>query len=319
MIDSGNVLLLRPVQPNTGFSLPRVRAPLGAGQQSSSLIVASIYLLPAPVDADFVHFFDSEVRPAQMAAGATALVSFQTESAENNFPALPVRSGEHAFVWFAAFASTAHHAAYLTKLSGSADWSSRVQPQLARRLLAEQRLLLEPTPRSLLGQAMPPGFELNRTGAASDFDFLEGNWDVVNRRLRQRGIGSTEWIEFSATMRAWLHLGGVANSDEIVFPSQDWAGMTVRAFDVQKRQWSIYWINSRHGVLSPAVRGGFTGDRGEFYGEDDDDGRPVKVRFIWTMLTRDLARWEQAFAYDGGQQWETNWIMEMSRSGATPS
>jgi hypothetical protein len=41
-------------------------------------------------------------------------------------------------------------------------------------------------------------------------------------------------------------------------------------------------INSKSGILFPPVEGGFIGDRGEFYGTDDDDGRPVKVRFVWT-------------------------------------
>jgi hypothetical protein len=52
------------------------------------------------------------------------------------------------------------------------------------------------------------------------------------------------------------------------------------------------------------VVGGFTGDRGE----DEHDGRPVKVRFIWNRRGRDAARWEQVFAFDG-RPWETNWIM----------
>ena len=146
-----------------------------------------------------------------------------------------------------------------------------------------------------------------------DFDFIAGEWNVVNRRLKRRAAGSDEWDVFPATSRAALHLGGVVNVDELQFATQAWAGMTVRSFDLAKRQWSIYWIDSRSGTLFPPVHGGFHGDRGEFYGDDTDDGRPVKVRYIWTKPNDEgVARWQQAFSYDG-LTWETNWVMEFTR------
>lgn len=157
------------------------------------------------------------------------------------------------------------------------------------------------------------GYTTLRTGGAHDFDFIAGAWNIANRRLAARGVGSTEWEAFSSTCRAALHLGGIANVEEIACPARGWTGMTVRSFDLARRQWSIRWISSATGAIDPGVVGGFTGDRGEFYGEDEHDGRPVKVRFIWTRLGRDAARWEQAFSFDG-QPWETNWIMELTRA-----
>jgi hypothetical protein len=70
--------------------------------------------------------------------------------------------------------------------------------------------------------------------------------------------------------------------------------------------------------MDPPVVGGFAGDRGEFYGEDEDEGRPVRVRFVWTRLSPDAARWEQAFSFGGGP-WETNWVMEFTRETARPA
>ena len=89
--------------------------------------------------------------------------------------------------------------------------------------------------------------------------------------------------------------------------------MTLRTFDTAKRQWSIYWVNSRLGTMLPPVVGGFSGNRGEFVGDDDDDGRPVKVVYRWAKLGLDAAHWEQAFSYDGGATWETNWVMDLAR------
>src|SRR5262249_39034863 len=138
-------------------------------------------------------------------------------------------------------------------------------------------------------------------------------WKVANRRLRQRGVGSHDWDDFPATSLMKLHLGGIANADEIEFPTKGSSGMTVRTFDLEKRQWSIYWISSRTGTLDPPVVGGFEGDRGQFCGDDHDDGRPVKVIFHWLKKGADGAHWDQAFSYDGGKTWETNWMMELTR------
>ncbi len=88
----------------------------------------------------------------------------------------------------------------------------------------------------------------------------------------------------------------------------------MRTFDLEKRQWSIYWGSSTTGTLdSVPVVGGFEGNRGEFYAEDRDSGRPIRVLYLWTILDHDHARWEQAFSYDN-QSWETNRRADFSRS-----
>jgi hypothetical protein len=86
----------------------------------------------------------------------------------------------------------------------------------------------------------------------------------------------------------------------------------LRIFDLKRRQWAIYWIESRAGVLLPPVFGGFNGDRGEFYGEDDLAGESAIFRFEWTRLGADEARWEQAYSRDG-TTWKVNWVMEYRR------
>ena len=58
-----------------------------------------------------------------------------------------------------------------------------------------------------------------------------------------------------------------------------------------------------------------TGVVHEFYGEDRDDGRPVKVRFTWDKIDADHARWEQAFSYDD-RTWEANWTADFTRADA---
>jgi hypothetical protein len=150
------------------------------------------------------------------------------------------------------------------------------------------------------------------TGDIHDFDFFVGEWNSVNRRLKKRWVGSDDWDVFPNTVRCESRMGGVVNIDEVVFPTKGWSGMTIRTFSLEKRQWSLYWINSRTGELFPPVVGGFTGDYGEFYGDDTDEGQPIKVVFRWTRLGPDAAHWEQAFSLDG-KQWETNWMVEHKR------
>jgi len=66
-------------------------------------------------------------------------------------------------------------------------------------------------------------------------------------------------------------------------------------------------------VIDPPVVGPFVDGRGEFYGDDVHDGKPIRVRYLWSGITPTTAHWEQAFSADGGQTWETNWHMESTR------
>jgi len=155
-------------------------------------------------------------------------------------------------------------------------------------------------------------------GRPHDFDFLVGRWHIANRRLRQRHVGSTDWIEFSATHQAWSHLGGLVSVDDNVFHDMGVGGLSFRALDLATQRWHIHWVSSRDGRVSPPVIGGWNGDVGRFAGDDEDDGRPVRVRFLWERLGPDRARWSQDFALAGADgapdgPWETNWVMEFSR------
>lgn len=151
MLDSDNVLLLRPVRPDAGFRLTgAVRAPVYRREISHELIVATSYVFDASLDRDFLDFFAEEVGPALTASGAPPIACFATEYAANNFPALPVREGEHVFVWFAAFADHAAYARHLAALAVSPEWQA-LAPALRRQLLTPpQTLRLAPTARSLL-------------------------------------------------------------------------------------------------------------------------------------------------------------------------
>ena len=146
-----------------------------------------------------------------------------------------------------------------------------------------------------------------------DFDFLFGSWDVAHRRLIDRLVGSNAWETFDGTCLCRQILGGVGNLDEFTFPTTGLMGATLRLYDPERAEWSLYWASSRTGRLEPPVVGAFVDGVGEFYGDDVHAGAPIRVHYRWSGITPASARWEQAFSVDGGAIWESNWVMEFSR------
>jgi hypothetical protein len=152
MVDSDDVLLLRPVDAGAGFRLGDLaRPPVGADEQPRSLVVATICHRATPVDDEFVTFFDRDVEPVLRETGGAPVARLRTEYAENTFPALPVRTGEHVFVWFATFAGPDAHREHTDRLAEHREWRDTVLPRLLSHLsAAPQPLRLLPTARSLL-------------------------------------------------------------------------------------------------------------------------------------------------------------------------
>jgi len=165
------------------------------------------------------------------------------------------------------------------------------------------------TPKPL----QPPGFSTSLKGGAHDFDYLVGAWSTQQKRLKALAVGSREWVEAPANRHcAEPYLSGQAIVEQSQFPNKSPAGLFIYTFSPAKQQWSIRWVNGKTGELEPPYVGGFQGTRGEFYGDDDYDGRPIKVRVIWTNPDRDHARWEQSFSFDD-RTWEVNWISDFTR------
>jgi hypothetical protein len=151
-----------------------------------------------------------------------------------------------------------------------------------------------------------------------DWDFLVGRWSVRHRRLKARLAGSTEWEEFAGTCINWPTLGGKGNVDDnvIELPGGTYCAMGIRALDAQAGQWLIWWLDLRNPTIDPPMRGGFKDGIGIFLADETLNGRPIKVRFRWSQITPTSAQWEQAFSPDGGETWETNWIMDFARASA---
>jgi NIPSNAP len=130
MIDSDNVLLLRPTGPSSGFQLTgAARPPVGADLAPAPTVVAVICYLASPVDDAVLSAFARDVLPL---LPKLPLATLCTLYEENNFPALPVRVNEHVLVWF------------------SFEDPGGLLAQLPEWIVDTEVLLLAPTPRSLL-------------------------------------------------------------------------------------------------------------------------------------------------------------------------
>lgn len=152
MLDSDNVLLLRPALPTSGFSFKNSDRPQpGSKEVDTGLVIVTIYYFSASVSQDFVDFFERTLKPLVTDTGVAVDAYFVTENSANNFPQLPVREGEHVFVWFMRFADQASYERHVAALSGSQRWRNKVAKELARRLKgAPEVLTLSPTSRSHL-------------------------------------------------------------------------------------------------------------------------------------------------------------------------
>ena len=159
--------------------------------------------------------------------------------------------------------------------------------------------------------------ERARESITNDFDFFIGRWHVAHRRLRDRLSGCIDWEEFEGTCVTQKVLGGFGNIDDntLDLPSGAYRAVTLRSFDRKAGTWSIWWLDGRNpGSLDTPVVGRFTDGVGTFHAEETLAGKPIRVRFRWTVPKPDRPRWEQAFSADSGETWETNWIMDFARS-----
>ena len=152
MIDSDDVLLLRPLHADTGFPdaplPPGDLAQRGRGVVEARLLYARSELAPAHIQAA-VEALDGALHHV----GGTRLAVLVSEGAANNFPRLPVREGEHVLAWFAALPDEAARARLREMLAGSPAWIRAEATLTAGAPRRPEALRLAPTARSRLPAA----------------------------------------------------------------------------------------------------------------------------------------------------------------------
>ncbi|HXA39289.1 MAG TPA: DUF1579 domain-containing protein [Phenylobacterium sp.] len=178
-------------------------------------------------------------------------------------------------------------------------------------------VLLAPIPASAQPARVPPPAQHD---GAHDFDFLIGDWKAHVKRLPDRLVGSTRWVEYDGRSNHRKMFGTSANLEDFeVDDPKDHLhikAQTLRIYNPTSHQWSIYGVDMDSGVLdTPPQVGAFEGGVGRFYAYADWKGRSVLIRYEWSHTGQAKALMEQAFSGDGGKTWEVNWICELSRDG----
>jgi hypothetical protein len=177
---------------------------------------------------------------------------------------------------------------------------------------------LAPAPSRASAQAPTPAAAPAVKDGQHDFDFEIGTWKTELKRLRRPLTGSLEWVSYSGTTVVRKVWDGRANLVELDVegPAGRIQALSLRLYNPQSRQWTLNFANSASGELSlPAPAGEFRDGRGEFYSHEKIGDRMIMVRFVISDITRNSARFEQAYSADGGRNWEVNWIATDTRIG----
>ena len=144
-----------------------------------------------------------------------------------------------------------------------------------------------------------------------DFDWDIGRWTTHQRRRLHPLTGSTTWVEYNGTdvvRKIWDGANqGIVEADG---PAGRLEIFTLRLYNPESHQWSIYFVSSAAGTMSLPVVGEFKNGRGEFIDQETYNDRTILVRFAISDITPNSCHFEQAFSPDGGKTWETNFIVD---------
>ncbi|AZO42664.1 NIPSNAP family protein [Mesorhizobium sp. M7D.F.Ca.US.005.01.1.1] len=159
MIDSDDVLLLKPAWPGAGFDLAGAQRPSLATDEKpfqnkplTGIVVIEIHHLQRGTEADFAHRFEAEIAPLMTAQGARLLATLVTEHAENSFPRLPIRADENVFMSVTGFDSAETHARHKAALAASPAWQGFWEAAQLGLTKPTETLRLSPTSQSLVGR-----------------------------------------------------------------------------------------------------------------------------------------------------------------------
>ena len=150
MIDSDNVLLLRPSRRRTANPAPGNGLDAGSCGRDS-LFVANVHYVESAAMENFAQFFEETMNPALTIAGAHIIAAYETEAAANTFSRLPVREGETVLVWLTAFRDAGQFEKHVKALRELPDWRKHAPQDVLRQFSRKPEVLkLAPTPGSQL-------------------------------------------------------------------------------------------------------------------------------------------------------------------------
>jgi hypothetical protein len=149
-----------------------------------------------------------------------------------------------------------------------------------------------------------------------DFDFDFGTWTTHSSRLLHPLSGSMTWADMDGLTVVKKVWDGRANLAE--YKADGPAGhvelLSLRYYNPDAHQWGLVFATPSVGTLSVPCIGEFRNGRGDFYDQEEFNGKYILVRFSIWKITEDTAQSEQAFSDDGGKTWEVNWVNKYTKT-----
>jgi hypothetical protein len=153
MIDSDDVLLLKPVGGARGFAYdPGFRPPAGGNGSPSGIVVATLYGMRESVSSSRIESAAAALEAAFAETGSNLLAQLTTLRTENTFPRLPVREDANVLVSLASYPDEAEYRRSQDRMTSLPLWKERVAKELEGigGGSSVEVLMLDPTSRSLL-------------------------------------------------------------------------------------------------------------------------------------------------------------------------
>jgi hypothetical protein len=144
MVDSDNVLLLRPASSQPEFHSAHPAS-------SDAIYGATIYYLGGVDEAQFKEFFDSVILPHLRELGVQPVAVLMTDEVPNNYPRLPIRDKERVFLWVAPFPSDQAYKSFASQMRAWSGWRDKAPEAVLPAVMRKpEQLRLKPTTRSPL-------------------------------------------------------------------------------------------------------------------------------------------------------------------------
>ena len=131
---------------------------------------------------------------------------------------------------------------------------------------------------------------------AHDFDFLIGDWKAHVKRMPERLVGSTTWVEYDGRSNHHKMFGTNANLEDFeVDDPRDHLhikAQTLRLYDPTSRQWSIYGVDLDAGTWACRADRRVRERRGtllRLWGLEGPLGRPLR----WSHTGQGEATWSR--------------------------
>jgi len=147
---------------------------------------------------------------------------------------------------------------------------------------------------------------------ATQFDFLEGEWDALCRFPLPDG----SWGEGPGSLTANKVLDGCVSLEFFTGPYLGTIikGLGLRAFNPQTSQWEHTWTDTSAPGGFLVWRGRFEGNAIDLHGQwEDEAGHQVLSRLTWSRITDRSAHWESHRSVDSGKTWTKHWVIDFTR------